>query len=46
MKLIYSHISENKEDFNQLTDQELEKEKQRLLNELKENESESGENKS
>ncbi len=45
LKLIYPHLMENKKDFNKLTDEELEAEKQRLLKELKENESVSGKNK-
>ena len=38
LKLVYPHLVEEKKDFNKLTDEELEKEKQRLLNELKEKE--------
>ena len=39
IKLIYQHFAENSTDYNKLTDEELENEKQRLLKELKENES-------
>ena len=35
IKLIYQHYTDNKIDYNKLTDEELEKEKQRLLRELK-----------
>lgn len=45
LKLIYPHLVEEKTDYNQLTDEELEKEKQRLLKELKESESASRKNK-
>jgi len=45
IKLIYQNIVEEKVDYNKLTDEELEKEKQRLLKELKESESVSGKNK-
>ena len=36
LKLIYPHLVEKKKDYDSLTDDELEKEKQRLLRELKE----------
>ena len=45
LKLIYPHLVDAKTDFNQLSDEELEAEKQRLLKELKEKESVSGKNK-
>ena len=45
IKLIYQNIVEEKIDYNKQTDEELEKEKQRLLKELKESESASGKNK-
>ena len=45
IKLIYQHLAENKKDYNSLTDEELEIEKIRLLNELKEKENERGKNK-
>lgn len=45
IKLIYQNIVEEKVDYNKLTDEELESEKQRLLKELKESESVSGKNK-
>ena len=35
IKLIYQHLMENKQDYNKLTDEELENEKQRLLKELR-----------
>ena len=35
LKLIYPHLVENKQDYNKLTDEELEEEKQRLLKELR-----------
>lgn len=35
IKLIYQHLMENKQDYNKLTDEELESEKQRLLKELR-----------
>ena len=38
LKLIYPHLIESKPDYNKLTDEELEDEKQRLLKQLKENE--------
>ena len=44
LKLIYPHLVNEKTDFNKLTDEELEAEKQRLLNELKEKESVGGKN--
>ena len=45
LKLIYPHLVEEKIDYNKLSDEELEKEKQRLLKELKESESASRKNK-
>ena len=45
LKLIYPHIVENSTDYEKLTDEELEKEKQRLLKELKESESDNRKNK-
>lgn len=36
IKLIYQHYAEQKMDYNKLTDEDLEKEKLRLLNQLKE----------
>ncbi len=45
LKIIYPHLRENKTDYESLTDEELEKEKQRLLKELKESESVGGTNK-
>ena len=45
LKLIYPHLIEEKTDYNKLTDEELEEEKQRLLKELKETESVGGKNK-
>ena len=44
LKLIYPQLN-NKTDYNQLSDEELENEKQRLLNELKESENVGGKNK-
>ena len=35
IKLIYQHFVESKQDYNKLTDEELEEEKQRLLKELR-----------
>jgi len=40
IKLIYQHYTEETNSYNQLSDEELEKEKDRLLKELKEKESE------
>ena len=45
LKLIYPQVTQTKTDYNRLTDEELEMEKQRLLLELKENENVSGKNK-
>ena len=45
LKLIYPHMMEQKLDYNKLTDEELEKEKNRLLKKLKESESVGGKNK-
>lgn len=42
LKLIYPHMIEKKVDYESLTDEELEQEKQRLLKELKESESVGG----
>lgn len=38
IKLIYQHYAEEKVDYEKLTDEELEREKQRLILELKEKE--------
>ena len=38
IKLIYQHYIEEKIDYNKFTDEDLEKEKQRLLKQLKEKE--------
>ena len=35
IKLVYQHLVENKQDYNKLTDEELEEEKHRLLKELR-----------
>ena len=45
LKLIYPQFAQTKMDYNNFTDDELEKEKQRLLLELKENENVGGKNK-
>lgn len=45
LKLLYPTVATKETDYNKLTDEELEKEKQRLLKELKENENVSGKNK-
>ena len=45
LKIIYPHLMASKTDYDNLTDEELEEEKQRLLNQLKENESVGGKNK-
>ncbi len=45
IKLIYQHYAEAKVDYESLTDEQLEQEKQRLILELKEKESVSGKNK-
>ena len=45
LKIIYPQLICNKTDYDSLTDEQLEKEKQRLLKELKESESVGGENK-
>ena len=45
LKLIYPHMLDTKLDYNKLTDEELETEKQRLLKELKESENASAKNK-
>lgn len=39
IKLIYQHLVEPKTDYESMTDEELEQEKQRLLQQLKEKES-------
>ena len=39
LKLIYQHLVEGETDYERLSDEDLEKEKQRLLKELKEKES-------
>ncbi|MBQ9795518.1 MAG: hypothetical protein IJW36_00965 [Clostridia bacterium] len=36
LKIIYPHLIENEKNYEKLTDEELKKEKQRLLKELKE----------
>ena len=46
IKLIYAHMVENKQDYNKLTDEELEAEKQRLLKELRREEIASRKNQS
>lgn len=38
IKLVYPYLMEKKVDYNKLSDEELEKEKQRLLKQLKESE--------
>ena len=45
LKLIYPNLTKQTTDFNKLTDEELDREKQRLLKELKESESVSRKNK-
>ena len=45
LKIIYPHLIEKKTNYDELSDEELEKEKQRLLKELKEKESVGGKNK-
>lgn len=45
LKIIYPHLVSNKTDYDSLTDEQLEAEKQRLLKQLKEDESVSGKNK-
>lgn len=42
IKLIYQSLIDKKIDYNEMTDEELEAEKQRLLNELKEKKDDSG----
>ena len=39
LKMIYLHMAEEKVDYNKMSDEDLENEKQRLLKELKEKES-------
>lgn len=46
LKLIYPHVVEEKQDYNKLTDEELESEKQRLLKELRREEIASRKNQS
>ena len=46
IKLVYQHLVDNKEDYNKLTDEELEEEKQRLLKELRREEIASRKNQS
>ena len=41
LKLIYQHFTEEKTDYDKMTDQELEAAKQRLIKELKESNSDS-----
>lgn len=41
IKLIYQHFADDKTDYDKMTDQELEAEKQRLIKELKESNSDS-----
>jgi hypothetical protein len=45
LKMIYPNIAESKIDYEKLTDEELEKERLRLLKELKEKENVGGKNK-
>ena len=45
LKIIYPHMLETKTDYNSLTDEELEAEKQRLLKKLKESENVGGKSK-
>ena len=45
LKLVYPQVAQTKIDYNKLSDEELEEVKQRLLKELKENESVSGKSK-
>lgn len=45
LKLLYPHLIEKKTNYEELTDEELEKEKMRLLKELKEKENAGGKNK-
>lgn len=45
LKLVYQHLTEDKVDYNNLTDEELQKEKERLLKLLKEKENDSGKSK-
>ena len=46
IKLIYQHLMANKQDYNKLTDEELEEEKQRLLKEFRREEIASRKNQS
>ena len=45
LKLLYSNSNQPKDDYEKMTDEELEREKIRLIKELKENENVSGKNK-
>lgn len=45
IKLVYQHYTENKVDYDKFSDDDLEKEKNRLLKELKESESVGGKSK-
>ena len=45
LKIIYPHLIDKKTNYDELSDEELEKEKQRLLKELKEKENVGGKNK-
>lgn len=45
LKLVYPHLVEKENHYERFTDEELEKEKQRLLKELKEKENAGGKNK-
>ncbi len=45
IKIIYQKLTEKTTDYNQLSDEDLEKEKQRLLKQLKEKENASGKSK-
>ena len=46
LKMVCTHLVETKKDYNKMSDDELEQEKKRLLKQLKENENDSGKNKS
>ena len=46
IKLVYQHLVDSKQDYNKLTDEELEVEKQRLLKELRREEIASRKNQS
>ena len=45
LKMVYPQMLNNKTDYNKLSDEELERVKQKLLKELKESESVGGKNK-